>query len=200
MSDKVTEVAQDITLTRRRIEGGLTLRMMTWSRWKLFERMRSEVWGAILDDVLLKVEYGSYMAVWRSIGAKMSADLIDFYNDGMLANSLRTIVVITALKNSGFEEVSGALKKAYRTVDVVFSRNRWTIEEGQRLLWQLIRGYGNCSSPILDFAYEKVVSSLEQSEELKRNRVTLQKRKKAEQQAKFSYRLGRLVWKICKWL
>ena len=196
VSDKVTEVAQDITLARRRIEGGLTLRMMTWSRWKLFERMRSEVWGAILDDVLLKVEYGSYMAVLQSVGAKMSADLIDFYNDGMLANSLRTIVVITALKNSGFEEVSGALEKAYRTVDVVFSRDRWKIE-GQRLLWQLIRGYGNCSSTILDFAYEKVVSSLEQSEELKRNRVTLQK--KAEQKTKFSYLLGRLVWKLCKW-
>ena len=138
------------------------------------------------------------MAVLRRIGAKMSADLIDFYNDGMLANSLRTIVVITALKNSGFEEVPGALEKAYRSVDVVFSRDRWKIES-QRLLWQLIRGYGNCSSTMLDFAYEKVVSSLEQSEELKRNRVTLQKRKKAEQQAKFSYRLGRLVWKICKW-
>ena len=198
VSDKVTEVAQDITLARQRIEVGQTLRMMpTWSRWKLFERRRSEVWGAILGDVLLKVD-GSYMAALRSIGATMSADLIDFYNDGMLANLFRATVVITALKNSGFEEVPGALEKANRTVDVVFSRDRWKIE-GQRLLWQLIRGYANCSSTILDFAYEKVVSSLEQSEELKRNRVTLLKQKSAEQQAKFSYRLGRLVWKICKW-
>ena len=94
--------------------------------------------------------------------------------------------------------MSGALKKAYRTVDVVFSRDCWK-REGQRLLWQLIRGYGNCSSTILDFAYEKVMSSLEQSEELKRNRVTLQEQKKAEQKAKFSYQLGRLVGKICKW-
>ena len=199
VADKVTEVSHDITLARRRIEVGLTLRVMTWSRWKLFERMRREVWGAILDDELLKVEYGSYnMAVLRSIGAKMSADLIDFYNDGMLTNSLRTIVVRTALKNSGFEEVPGALKKAYSTADVVF-RSDCLKREGQRLLWQLIRGYGNCSSPILDFAYEEVVSSLEQSEELKRNRVTLQEQKKAEQKAKFSYQLGRLVGKICKW-
>lgn len=199
VDDKVMEVAQDISLSRRCLEVGYPLRMMAWSRSKIFEEFKRKAWGESVTDVMLMAKYGSSMAVCERVGAKMSADLIDFYDDDeLLVQSIGAVVARRALKSSGFEEVRGALEKAYHTIDVVFSREFWK-REGQRLLWQLIRGDAYCCSPMLDFAYEKVVVSLEQSEELKRNRIALWERKRAEERAKFSYRVGRFVGKIRKW-
>ncbi len=199
VSDKVTEVAQDISLARRRLEVGYPLRMMAWSRSKIFEEFKWKAWGELYDDAMLIAENGSFMAVVRRIQAKRSADLIDFYDDEeLLVQSVVAVVARRALKSSDFEEVPGALEEAYHTIDVVFSREFWK-REGQRLLWQLIRGDAYCCSPMLDFAYEKVVSLLERSEKLKRNRIAIQEQKRAEERVKFSYRLGRLVGKIINW-
>ena len=199
VDDKVMEVAQDISLSRRCLEVGYPLRMIAWSRSKIFEEFKRKAWGESVTDVMLMAKYGSSMAVCERVGAKMSADLIDFYDDDeLLVQSIGAVVARRALKSSGFEEVRGALEKAYHTIDVVFSREFWK-REGQRLLWQLIRGDAYCCSPMLDFAYEKVVVSLEQSEELKRNRIAIQEQKRAEERVKFSYRLGRLVGKIINW-
>jgi len=200
VSDKVTEVAQDISLARRRLEVGYPLRMMAWSRSKIFEEFKRKAWGELYDDAMLIAENGSFMAVVRRIQAKRPADLIDFYDDEeLLVQSVVAVVARRALKSSDFEEVPGALEEAYHTIDVVvFSREFWK-REGQRLLWQLIRGDAYCCSPMLDFAYEKVVSLLERSEKLKRNRIAIQEQKRAEERVKFSYRLGRLVGKIRKW-
>lgn len=199
VSDKATEVAQDISLARRRLEVGYPLRMMAWSRSKIFEEFKRKAWGESVTDVMLMAKYGSSMAVCERVGTKMSADLIDFYDDDeLLVQSIGAVVARRALKSSGFEEVRGALEEAYHTIDVVFSREFWK-REGQRLLWQLIRGDAYCCSPMLDFAYEKVVSLLERSEKLKRNRIAIQEQKRAEERVKFSYRLGRLVGKISNW-
>lgn len=199
VSDKVTEVAQDISLARRRLEVGYPLRMMAWSRSKIFEEFKRKAWGELYDDAMLIAENGSFMAVVRRIQAKRPADLIDFYDDEeLLVQSVVAVVARRALKSSDFEEVPGALEEAYHTIDVVFSREFWK-REGQRLLWQLIRGDAYCCSPMLDFAYEKVVSLLERSEKLKRNRIAIQEQKRAEERVKFSYRLGRLVGKIINW-
>ena len=199
VSDKATEVAQDISLARRRLEVGYPLRMMAWSRSKIFEEFKRKAWGELYDDAMLIAENGSFMAVVRRIQAKRSADLIDFYDDEeLLVQSVVAVVARRALKSSDFEEVPGALEEAYHTIDVVFSREFWK-REGQRLLWQLIRGDAYCCSPMLDFAYEKVVSLLERSEKLKRNRIAIQEQKRAEERVKFSYRLGRLVGKIINW-
>ena len=199
VSDKVTEVAQDISLARRRLEVGYPLRMMAWSRSKIFEEFKWKAWGELYDDAMLIAQNGSFMAVVRRIQAKRSADLIDFYDDEeLLVQSVVAVVARRALKSSDFEEVPGALEEAYHTIDVVFSREFWK-REGQRLLWQLIRGDAYCCLPMLDFAYEKVVSLLERSEKLKRNRIALWERKRAEERAKFSYRVGRFVGKIRKW-
>lgn len=199
VSDKATEFAQDISLARRRLEVGYPLRMMAWSRSKIFEEFKRKAWGESVTDVMLMAKYGSSMAVCERVGTKMSADLIDFYDDDeLLVQSIGAVVARRALKSSGFEEVRGALEKAYHTIDVVFSRESWK-REGQRLLWQLIRGDAYCCSPMLYFAYEKVVSLLERSEKLKRNRIAIQEQKRAEERVKFSYRLGRLVGKISNW-
>lgn len=204
VADKVHEVAQDITLTRRRLVGGYSMKMMTWSRWKIFEEFRSRAWGEAVTDVVLMAKCGSTMAVCERVGTKMSADLIDFYDDDeIFVQSLMAVVARRALKSSGFEEVPGALEDAYHTVDTVFnavcSRNSWK-REGQKLLWQLIRWEAHCCSAMLDFAYEKVVSSLEQSEKLKHKRIALLERKRAKERAKLSYRLGWLVGRISNWL
>jgi len=197
VSDKVTEVA--LSLARRRLEVGYPLRMMAWSRSKIFEEFKRKAWGELYDDAMLIAENGSFMAVVRRIQAKRPADLIDFYDDEeLLVQSVVAVVARRALKSSDFEEVPGALEEAYHTIDVVFSREFWK-REGQRLLWQLIRGDAYCCSPMLDFAYEKVVSLLERSEKLKRNRIAIQEQKRAEERVKFSYRLGRLVGKIINW-
>jgi len=187
VSDKVTEVAQDISLARRRLEVGYPLRMMAWSRSKIFEEFKRKAWGELYDDAMLIAENGSFMAVVRRIQAKRPADLIDFYDDEeLLVQSVVAVVARRALKSSDFEEVPGALEEAYHTIDVVvFSREFWK-REGQRLLWQLIRGDAYCCSPMLDFAYEKVVSLLERSEKLKRNRIAIQEQKRAEERVKFS--------------
>lgn len=197
VSDKVDEVVADISLARRRLEVGYPLRMMAWSRSKIFKEFKWKAWGELYDDAMLIAEYGS-STVCALVGAKMSADLIDFYDDDeLLVQSIGAVVARRALKSSDFEEVPGALEEAYHTIDVVFSRE-FRKREGQRLLWQLIRGDAYCCSPMLDFAYEKVVSLLERSEKLKCNRI-LWERKRAEERAKFSYRLGRLVGKIINW-
>ena len=199
VDDKVMEFALDIPLSRRCLEVGYPLRMMAWSRSKIFEEFKRKAWGESVTDVMLMAKYGSSMAVCALVGAKMSADLIDFYDDDeLLVQSIGAVVARRALKSSGFEEVRGALEKAYHTIDVVFSREFWK-REGQRLLWQLIRGDAYCCSPMLYFAYEKVVSLLERSEKLKRNRIAIQEQKRAEERVKFSYRLGRLVGKIINW-
>lgn len=196
VADKVNEVAQDITLTRRRLVGGCSMKLMTWSRWKIFEEFRSRAWGMSSIDIILMDD--------KRVWTKKSADLIDFYDDDeIFVQSLMAVVARRALKSSGFEEVPGALEDAYHTVDTVFnavcSRNSWK-REGQKLLWQLIRGEAHCCSAMLDFAYEKVVSSLEQSEKLKHKRIALLERKRAEERSKLSYRLGWLVGRISNWL
>ena len=200
VADKVMEVAQDISLARRRLEVGYPLRMMAWSRSKIFEEFKRKAWGESITDVMLMAKYGSSMAVCERVGTKMSADLIDFYDDDeLLVQSLVAVVARRALKSSDFEEVPGALEEAYQTAEATVGGERGK-REGQRLLWQLIRGDACCCSTILDSAYEKVVASLEQSEELKRNRMALLEQKRAKERAKFSYRLGRFVGKISKWL
>lgn len=192
VDDKVMEVAWGL-------EVGYPLRMMAWSRSKIFEEFKRKAWGESVTDVMLIAEYGSSIAVCALVGAKMSADLIDFYDDDeLLVQSVVAVVARRALKSSDFEEVPGALEKAYKTAKATVGGERGK-REGQRLLWQLIRGDAYCCSPMLDFAYEKVVVSLEQSEELKRNRIALWEQKRAEERAKFSYRVGRFVGKIRKW-